>query len=79
VLIGGIAAVAVGGAILLKDLSQGLVGNTETKVSNAVPVLALAGAVAAVVGGGLMGDGSARRAEAAASWNAAHPEAPVVP
>lgn len=77
--VGGGAAVIAAGAWLLVDMGRGLAGAGSDQPSQGPGLLALAGVASAVTGGLLIWNGGARRAEAAARWNEAHPEAPVVP
>jgi hypothetical protein len=76
---GGGAAVIASGAWLVIDMGRGLAGAGSEQPSKGPGLLALAGVASAVTGGLLIWSGGARRDEAAARWNEAHPEAPVVP
>jgi hypothetical protein len=77
--VGGGVAVIGSGAWLLVDMGRGLAGAGANQPSKGPAVLALAGVATAFTGALLIWNGVSRRDEAAARWNAAHPEAPVVP
>ena len=77
--VGGGVALVGSGVWMMVDMGRGLAGAGSNQPSSGPGVLALAGVASALTGALLIWSGGSRRAEAAASWNAAHPEAPVAP
>jgi hypothetical protein len=77
--VGGGVAVIGSGIWMVVDMGRGLAGAGSSQSSSGPGVLALAGVASALTGALLIWNGGTRRAEAAASWNAAHPDSPVVP